>query len=64
MSLSGCARIVFSISLGETCIPEILSVSCRDGRVNTIQNYNYMRVWRSLPWCGLRNCKQDRSTLI
>ncbi|KAG1796187.1 uncharacterized protein BJ212DRAFT_484091 [Suillus subaureus] len=31
ISLSGCARIAFSISTGDTCIPEILSVSCEDG---------------------------------
>jgi hypothetical protein len=31
MSLSGCARNVISISMGETCIPEILSISGEDG---------------------------------
>jgi hypothetical protein len=29
--LSGCSSIVFSISTGETCIPEIFNVSCKDG---------------------------------
>lgn len=32
ISLSGCARSVFSISTGETCTPETLSVSC-DGSI-------------------------------
>jgi hypothetical protein len=34
MSCEGCSRRAFSISLGETCFPETLNVSCNDGHVS------------------------------